>query len=159
MNEEADIAKLLDKRLAIAQRSFLQVAVNVVTRNPLRPVAALLNVGLEVHTLFMERNDPFTEAEAAIPHYNLPCAVKWLHHLHHRLCRLLKAIVLRRERPRPVHLLWTIFPFDQLDPKHYWLPTIPIGNCVVFIAKRVWFARHDHEARAELAQPRAHRLI
>ncbi len=159
MDKEADIVKLLDKRLVIAQWSFLQVAVNVVTWNPLRSVAALLNVSLEVHTLFMERNDPFTDAEAAISHYNLPCAVKWLRHLHHCLYRLLKAIVLRWECPRPVCLLWMIFPFDQLDPKHYRLPTIPIGNCVVFIAKRVWFARHDHEARAELAQPRAHRLI
>ncbi len=44
MDEEADIVKLLGKRLTIAQRSFLQVAVNVVTRNPLRPVAALLPV-------------------------------------------------------------------------------------------------------------------
>jgi hypothetical protein len=42
----------------------------------------------------MERNDPFVDAEAAIPHYNLPCAVKWLRRLHHRLCHLLKAIVL-----------------------------------------------------------------
>ena len=128
MDEEADIIKLLDKRLAIAQRSFLQVAVNVVTRNPLRSVAALLSIGLEVHTLFMERSDPFTDKEAAIPHYNLLFAVKWLCHLHHCLCRLLKAIVLRRERSRPVHLLRTSFPFDQLDPKHYRLPIIPIGN-------------------------------
>jgi hypothetical protein len=48
MDGEADIVKLLDKRLTIAQRSFLEVAINVVTRNPLQPVAALLNIGLEV---------------------------------------------------------------------------------------------------------------
>ncbi len=128
MDEEADIVKLLDKRLAIAQQSFLQVAVNVVTRNPLWPVTALLHVGLEVHTVFMECNDPYTDAEAAIPHYNLPCAVQWLCHLHHCLRCLLKAIVLRRERPQPVRLLRMIFPFDQLDPKHYQLPIIPISN-------------------------------
>ncbi len=46
MDEEADMVKLLDKRLAIAQQSFLQVAINVVTRNPLQSVAALLNIGL-----------------------------------------------------------------------------------------------------------------
>ena len=39
------------------------------------------------------------------------------------------------------------------------LMTVKEEYSVVFIAKWVWFARHDHEARAELAQPRAHRLI
>mgnify|MGYP000374113517 CR=1 FL=1 len=159
MDEEASIIKHLNEGLAMAQLSILEMLVNVVAQNPLRPVLVLLCKQLKMHSLFVARNDPVTNAEAGIPHHNLPRAMQWLGHLDHCLARLRHPIVLQWERPRTIRLLRSVFPFDQLDPKHYQLATISVGNCAVLIAKQMRLARHDHKARAVLTQPRAHQLI
>jgi hypothetical protein len=159
MDKEVNAVCLLDECLAVTKRSLLEVLVDVVARNPFRPVTALLHIRLYVHSLMVASNDPVTDAEAAIRHDYLPRAIERLHHLQHGLRHLLKAIVLRWECPRPICLLWLILPLDELHPKQNRLPLIPVGNYVLFISEWVRLAWHAHEPRTELTKTRVHGLI
>ena len=47
MDEEMYVVEFLDERLAVAERCFGKVTVNVVARHTPRPVVSLLDVGLE----------------------------------------------------------------------------------------------------------------
>jgi hypothetical protein len=129
MNQKLLAILFLHKTLKVTNLLSLKVVVDFVARHTPRPVpSSLFDQHLIINSLVMQHQDSCRNTEATVHWNNLSSAIDWLSHLQHELNSLALTLKLRRKRPRPIRLLWSILALLNLNAPHDWLSIISISN-------------------------------
>lgn len=141
------------ERIGIANFLVVEMSLDGVPIDILRPVPPLLDQGRRKHAFLLQFNQPFDHTEPAVEDYNLPRVPEMFGQPKKKTDGLSMLIAIRSWQ-----LLRSVLPFNQLDILHNTPDTI--ANTVPLIAKGPRLARTVNKPGASKhVGPDRHRLV